>query len=170
MWEPTIKISYYLFPLFSCLHPSWHSESRYVMVIDKRRNKFDHSPFTKISLLLFATYRFAFLLIDLFHLSEDTSQHLRAHSRSDKVLILEEQSYSLGKFPCSSLMHVCVLLSHVELFMTLWTVACQVPPSMAFSRQEYWSGLPIPAPCSSRIVVSCSVGGCEGHVENLDYP
>ena len=67
-------------------------------------------------------------------------------------------------------MHVCVLLSHVELFMTLWTVACQVPPSMAFSRQEYWSGLPIPAPCSSWIVVSCSVGGCKGHVENLDYP
>ena len=34
------------------------------------------------------------------------------------------------------------LLSHVQLFPTSWTVAYQVPPSMGFSRQEYWSGLP----------------------------
>ena len=32
--------------------------------------------------------------------------------------------------------------SHVQLFVTLWTVACQAPLSMEFSRQEYWSGLP----------------------------
>ena len=30
--------------------------------------------------------------------------------------------------------------------MTLWTVACQVPMSMGFSRQKYWSGLPCPPP------------------------
>ena len=30
--------------------------------------------------------------------------------------------------------------------MTLWTVACQAPLSMGFSRQEYWSGLPFPPP------------------------
>ena len=29
-----------------------------------------------------------------------------------------------------------------------WTVACQVPLSMGFSRQEYWSGLPFPSPGS----------------------
>ena len=34
------------------------------------------------------------------------------------------------------------LLSHVRLFATPWTVTYQVPPSMGFSRQEYWSGLP----------------------------
>ena len=34
------------------------------------------------------------------------------------------------------------LLSCVRLFVTLWTVAFQAPPSMEFSRQEYWSGLP----------------------------
>ena len=34
------------------------------------------------------------------------------------------------------------LLSHVWLFVTPWTVAHQAPPSMGFSRQEYWSGLP----------------------------
>ena len=39
-------------------------------------------------------------------------------------------------------MHACVL-SHVQLFVTLWTVACQVPLSMGFSRQEYRSGFAI---------------------------
>ena len=40
----------------------------------------------------------------------------------------------------------CMLnrFSCVEHFMTLWTVACQAPLSMEFSRQEYWSGLPCP--------------------------
>ena len=37
-------------------------------------------------------------------------------------------------------------LSHVRLFVTPWTVAHQPPPSMEFSRQEYWSGLPFPSP------------------------
>ena len=37
-------------------------------------------------------------------------------------------------------------LSHVWLFANLWIVACQVPPSMGFSRQEYWNGLPFPSP------------------------
>jgi len=38
------------------------------------------------------------------------------------------------------------LLSHVQLFATPWTIAYQAPPSMGFSRQEYWSGLPLPSP------------------------
>ena len=37
-------------------------------------------------------------------------------------------------------------LSRVRLFATLWTVAHQAPPSMGFSRQEYWSGSPFPSP------------------------
>ena len=37
-------------------------------------------------------------------------------------------------------------LSRVRLFATLWTVAYQAPPSMGFSRQEYWSRLPLPSP------------------------
>ena len=36
-------------------------------------------------------------------------------------------------------------LSHVQLFVTPWTVAYQAPLSMEFSRQEYWSGLPFPS-------------------------
>ena len=37
-------------------------------------------------------------------------------------------------------------LSHVLLFVTPWTVACQAPLSMGFCRKEYWSGLPFPSP------------------------
>ena len=37
-------------------------------------------------------------------------------------------------------------LSPVHLFVTPWTVACQAPLSMEFSRQEYWSGLAFPPP------------------------
>ena len=37
-------------------------------------------------------------------------------------------------------------LSHVQIFATPRTVACQPPPSMEFSRQEYWRGLPFPNP------------------------
>ena len=43
----------------------------------------------------------------------------------------------------------CYALSHfsrVRLCQTPWTVACQAPLSMGFSRQEYWSGLPFPSP------------------------
>ena len=37
-------------------------------------------------------------------------------------------------------------LSCVQLFVTPWAVAYQASPSMGFSRQEYWSGLPFPSP------------------------
>ena len=36
--------------------------------------------------------------------------------------------------------------SRVQLFAIVWTVAYQAPPSMGFSRQECWSGLPFPSP------------------------
>ena len=38
------------------------------------------------------------------------------------------------------------LLSHVRLLATPWTAAYQAPPSMGFSRHEYWSGVPLPSP------------------------
>ena len=37
-------------------------------------------------------------------------------------------------------------LSHVWLLATPWTAVHQAPPSMGFSRQEYWSGMPLPSP------------------------
>ena len=50
---------------------------------------------------------------------------------------------------CLQIYLLIILLSHfshVQLFVTPWTVACQAPRSMGFSRQEYWSGLPCPPP------------------------
>ena len=37
-------------------------------------------------------------------------------------------------------------LSHARLLATPWTAVNQAPPSMGFSRQEYWSGVPVPSP------------------------
>ena len=40
----------------------------------------------------------------------------------------------------------CCLFSHVQLFVTPWTVVRRAPLSMGFSRQEYWSRFPCPPP------------------------
>ena len=49
--------------------------------------------------------------------------------------------------PCSlTPLIACHLLFSCCLTLTLWTVACQAPPSMRFPRQEYWSRLPFPSP------------------------
>ena len=45
-------------------------------------------------------------------------------------------------------------LSCVRLLATAWTAAYQAPPSRGFSRQEYWSGVPLPSLC-------CSLWGCK---------
>ena len=56
-----------------------------------------------------------------------------------------EDAYSLeGKM--TNLKVKVKSLSRVRLVVTPWTVAHQAPPSMGFSRQEYWSGLPFPSP------------------------
>ena len=49
-------------------------------------------------------------------------------------------------FMCTSVNTIVCVLSHVQLCVMLWTIACQVPLSMGFLRQEYWSGLPFPSP------------------------
>ena len=61
------------------------------------------------------------------------------------VLLIYNIKWKSSQFRCSSLACVC-MLSRVWLFVTPWTVAHQAPPSMGFSRQEYWSGLPLPPP------------------------
>ena len=54
--------------------------------------------------------------------------------------------YNMSMFHARETVKVKVKsLSHVRLFATLWTVARQAPPSMGFSTQEYWSGLPFPS-------------------------
>ena len=55
-------------------------------------------------------------------------------------------------------------LSRVRLLATPWTAAHQAPPSMGFSRQEYWSGVPWPSPDSEHrwalMVAGSSIGYC----------
>ena len=55
---------------------------------------------------------------------------------------------SQGKNPIHHPLHffACAKLLQKFTFETPWTVAYQAPPSMGFSRQEYWSGLPFPSP------------------------
>ena len=51
-----------------------------------------------------------------------------------------------------SAMLLLLLLSHftrVRLLATPWTAARQAPPSLGFSRQEHWSGVPLPSPYSA---------------------
>ena len=49
-----------------------------------------------------------------------------------------------GEITCGAFM-----LSLVQIFMMPWTVVHQPPLSMEFSRQEYWSGVPLPSPDAS---------------------
>ena len=70
-----------------------------------------------------------------------------------QVFLLKFALVPLAVFsPCFLSMNMCMCVCvlscfrHVQLFAALWTVACQAPLSMGFSRQEYWSGLPYPPP------------------------
>ena len=54
--------------------------------------------------------------------------------------------FSLGKIRFSWYTYVLSHFSCVQLLQILWTVACQAPLAMGFSRQEYWSGLSCPPP------------------------
>ena len=47
--------------------------------------------------------------------------------------------------------------SRVRLFVTPWTAAHQAPPSMGFSRQEYWSGVPLPSPFSCLLLAKWTI-------------
>ena len=63
------------------------------------------------------------------------------------ILNTDYRVYSAPVFLLSRLLLLTCMLScfsHVQVFVTLWTVAHQVPLSMGFSRQEYWSELPFP--------------------------
>ena len=64
---------------------------------------------------------------------ESANVGLKLNIQSMKIMVLG---------PISSVQS----LSHVRLFATPWTAAYQAPPSTGFSRQEYWSGVPLPSP------------------------
>ena len=64
--------------------------------------------------------------------------------RLNLISVLAEMHYSL--FRRGLKRKKVKSLSHVRLFATPWTVAYQAPPSIGFSMQECWSGLPFPSP------------------------
>ena len=53
------------------------------------------------------------------------------------------------------------LLSHVRFLVTPWTAAHQAPRSMGFSRQEYWSGVPLPSPSTYFIIYKLNTNSLE---------
>ena len=59
-------------------------------------------------------------------------------------------------------------LSRVWLLATLWTAAYQAPLSMGFSRQEYWSGLPLPSPGYVYTICIYVVLSCSGVSDSFD--
>ena len=81
------------------------------------------------------------------HYFNAQSKILKQNFQEGKLCVPSFPSISLfGKFiPC---LCTCVLshFSCVWLCVTLWTATCQVPLTMGFSRQEYWSVLPCPPP------------------------
>ena len=60
--------------------------------------------------------------------------------------------------------------SHVRLLATPWTTAHQAPPSMGFSRQEYWSGVPLPSPLpiSAAATAAKSLQSCPTLCDPID--
>ena len=82
--------------------------------------------------------------VDSLGLSRDVIILLANSDRFPIVLLYSSCLIELAR-TFSKMLNVCHChFSHVRLFVTLWTVACQAPLSMGFSRQDYWSGLPCP--------------------------
>ena len=84
----------------------------------------------------------------LHHLVDDTflgnSDFLKLPGNSGVVVMTTSSPTEKSHYTCA---YICVCtLSHTWLFVTPWTVNCQAPLSMEFSRQEYWSGLPFLPP------------------------
>ena len=79
-------------------------------------------------------YLLSFFTYTLFHRS-----NMMCQRHNDTKYIVS----TLGKLMC---MYMLSSFSCVWLFGTLWTIACQPPLPMGFSRIEYWSGLPCPSP------------------------
>ena len=117
----------------------------------------NHSKLTKLSsmtpLLLIDTVPIFLILYNLLNrINEEGICILKTVSLLLKFKRKETDNIQINKWAYKTLQVVvkalCMLSSssHVWFFATPWTVACQAPLSMEFSRQEYWSGLPFPTP------------------------
>ena len=77
--------------------------------------------------------------------------HFSSYGKEDRIQhMCTMHTLRPGSHPCkctkSKSLLSAQLLRHVRFFVTLWTVACQAPLSMGFSRQESWTGLPFLPP------------------------
>ena len=89
------------------------------------------------------------LLLCRFSVSDSLQPHRRQPTRLPVPGILQARTLEWVAISFSNASKWKVkgkLLSHVWLSATPWTAAYQTPPSMGFSRQEYWSGVPLPSP------------------------
>ena len=68
--------------------------------------------------------------------SQKKWKHVHTETRTQMSIAVLFMIAKMWKHACMSSCFSCV-----QLFVTLWTVACQAPLPMGFSRQEYWSGL-----------------------------
>ena len=76
----------------------------------------------------------------------DMVRQIRALDSDMQTLVYENYNKFISATGDSWMSEWVKSLSRVRLFATPWTVAYHAPPSMEFSRQEYWSGLPFPSP------------------------
>ena len=94
-------------------------------------------------------YRIILLAVNLISPWSNMNWNILLLSTGHKIITSMRCTHFSYRMIKSFWIHICVVLSHfscVRLFVTLWTVACQAPLSMGFSRQESWSGLPFPSP------------------------
>ena len=68
------------------------------------------------------------------------------HKQVGRICIHAKSSCQAVRSSCMGTCSVSQLFSCIWIFATLWTIDHQTPLSMGFSRQEYWSGLPVPPP------------------------
>ena len=94
-------------------------------------------------------YRLLLLLLSRFSLSESVRSHIWQPTRLLCPWDSPGKNNGVGCHLFSNAWKWKVKvksLSRAWLFATPWTAAYKAPPSMRFSRQEYWSGLPLPSP------------------------
>ena len=111
------------------------------------KNTFDVTKFHRPGGL---NYRYLFLTVRRLEVQDQGANLLGEKPLPDlQTVTLLLGSHTAKRGSTKLLYFLCVCahsLSRVWLFATPWTVVCQAPLSMGFSRQEYWSRLPFPPP------------------------